>query len=187
MPSKARFQALRGASVPLETGIFCIFKMFPARCASPGPATRRDEGHRAEVERRTTDLDRPSHLTPHWARLGPGDGARHARPTSTEGFAPGFAPVCTRVCTRWPLTGFKPGGVSGTLAPELEDSSERRQARLGPPHRVEAYDCRRTRCAPRGRLVDCPVRPLPDHHRPRTPLHDPRLGRSRVPTSSEYE
>ena len=33
------------------------------------------------------------------------------------GVPTGFAPVCTRVCTRWPLTGFKPGGVSGTLGP----------------------------------------------------------------------
>ena len=113
-PLKA-FQALRGASAPLEKGIFGILKMFLARCASPGPATRRDEGHRAEVERRTTGLDRPSHLTPHWARLGPGDGAWHARPTSTEGCMAGLHPYCTRVCTRWPLTGFKPGGVSGTL------------------------------------------------------------------------
>ena len=54
------------------------------------------------------ELDRPSHLTPHWARLGPGDGVRQARPTSTEGFLPGLHPYAP---------GFAPGGRSRGLNP----------------------------------------------------------------------
>ena len=80
------------------------------RLASP---PRRSTGHRAEVN------DGP------WTKttrviglgLGPGDRARHGRPTSTEGCFPGLHPYCTRACTRWRLTGCTPRGVHPTLAP----------------------------------------------------------------------
>ena len=78
-------------------------------------------------------LDRPSHLTSHWARLGPGDGARHARPTSTEGFAPGFAPVCTRVCTRQ-----GPNTIQ-TARPKSRNGALRPPRPLPDPRRVRAY------------------------------------------------